>query len=79
MMAPQATHRDLADFENLKRQVDARFPPGRFVAIESGQVVADAENHRRLVEQLKAAGKSPRNLLIVEAGIEYPTSATIFI
>lgn len=64
--------------EESKREIDRRFPRGRFVAMEAGQVVADAENHRALVELLRTQGKSPRGLFIVQAGVDYPASAVIF-
>ena len=65
-------------FTAIKQEVDRRFPPGRFVAVESGAVVADAESHRQLVEKLQSQGRSPKDLLILQAGIEYPASAVIF-
>ena len=65
-------------FEDAKREIDSRFPVGRFVAVEMGRVVADAESHRKLVEKLQGHGKSPKDMLIVQAGVEYPDSAVIF-
>jgi hypothetical protein len=65
-------------YEDQKREIDRSFPGGRFVAVESDAVVADAESHRALVEKLQAQGKSPKDLLIVQAGVDYPASAVIF-
>lgn len=65
-------------YSEIKRQIDRRFPSGRFVAVEAGQVVADADSHRKLVEELHAAGKGPKDMLIVQAGVDYPESAVIF-
>jgi hypothetical protein len=64
-------------FTILKPQVDTRFPAGHFVAVEAGCVVADAESHRKLVEKLDSLGKSARDMLIFQAGVKYPDSATI--
>ena len=64
-------------YEEQKQEIDRRFPAGRFVAVDRGAVVADAESHRALVEQLQSQGKSPKDLLIVQAGVDYPASAVI--
>src|SRR5947208_3423836 len=32
-------------YAQVKRDIDSRFPAGRFVAIERGQPVADADSH----------------------------------
>ena len=66
-------------YEDLKQDIDRRYPPGRFVAIESSQVIADDESHRKLVEKLRALGKSPNGMLIVQAGVDYPESALILL
>ncbi len=66
-----------AGYDDLKAEIDRRYPEGRFVAVESGRVVADADSHRALVQKLKSLGKSPKGLLIVEAGIDYPDAAVI--
>jgi hypothetical protein len=63
----------------VKPEINRRFPLGRFVAVEAGQVVADAENHPKLVENLTSLGKSPRGMLIVQAGVEYPDSAIVLL
>jgi hypothetical protein len=75
-----APNRDagLADYESLKPEIARRYAPGRFVAIESGQVVADADSHRALVQKLQSLGKSPQGMIIVQAGVDYPEHAVIF-
>ena len=66
------------------RQVDddggvvGRARPRSFVAVDEGQPVADAATHDQLVEKLRVLGKSPKGMLVVQAGVEYPQSATIF-
>lgn len=67
-----------AQYTEVQLELSQRYPAGRFVAVEGGVVVADAENHRQLVNQLQLQGKSPKDLLIFQAGVEYPTSAVIF-
>jgi hypothetical protein len=61
----------------LREQIDRTYPPGRFVAADAGRIIADAESHRALVEKLESMGRSPRNLVILEAGADYPESMTI--
>jgi hypothetical protein len=65
------------DYESLKGEIDKRYPSGRFVAIQSGECIADAESHRELVRTLAALGQSPKDMLVVQAGVEYPKSAVI--
>jgi hypothetical protein len=65
-------------FEQVQREVDKQFPAGRFVAVEGGQPVADAESHGKLVERLRALGKSPKGLVVIQAGAKYPDTAVIF-
>ena len=67
------------EYKDLKKEIDSRFPSGHFVAVESGQVIADAGSHRELVQKLEAVGKSPKDMLIVQAGVEYPESAIILL
>jgi hypothetical protein len=66
-------------YMRLKQHLDQSFPTGRFVAVELGKVIADAESHRQVVAKLRSQGKSPNGILIVQAGIEYPKSAVIFL
>lgn len=65
-------------FAQVKAEIDQRYPTGRFVAIQSGRIVTNAPTHRLLVDELKSRQLSPKDMLIVEAGIQYPQSATIF-
>jgi len=64
-------------FTLLKADIDRRFPPGRFVAIEDDRVVADAETVRKLVEKLTVMGKDPRQMQAVQAGVDYPKTAVM--
>jgi len=64
-------------FADIQRDVDSRFPAGRFVAVEAGSVVADGASHANLVEKLRSLGKSPQGLVVIQAGAQYPASAVI--
>jgi hypothetical protein len=67
-----------AAFRRLAPLINKTYPPGRFVAIASGQVVADAERFNELHSRLSALGIDPPEALIVEAGVEYPDTVVIF-
>jgi len=77
-MAAKNGNSPAEQYAQAKSDVDRQFPRGRFVALEDGRPVADADTHRALVETLQAQGKSPKDLLIIQAGIDYPKSAVIF-
>jgi hypothetical protein len=66
-------------YSSLKQEIDRRFPEGQFVAIESGAIIADAARFRDLLQRFTALGKNPQHSLIVQAGVEYPESAFIFL
>jgi hypothetical protein len=65
-------------YAELQHEVNAKFPAGRFVALEAGVVLAAAESHSQIVKALQAQGKSPRDTVILQAGASYLANATIF-
>ena len=67
-----------ATFRRLKPTIDQRYPPGRFVAIDDEDIVADASTFECLSENVRRQGKQPENVLIVQAGVDYPKEAVIF-
>jgi hypothetical protein len=66
-----------AAFRRLAPSINKTYPPGRFVAIAGGQVVADAERFDELHSRLITLGIDPPEALIVEAGVEYPDTVVI--
>lgn len=66
-------------YRRLKGAIDQSYAPGRFVAISEGQVTADAARLEELCSLLRAVGKDPGNVLIVQAGADYPETAIIFL
>jgi hypothetical protein len=64
-------------YDDLRAEINRRFPSGRFVAADAGGIVADAESHSALVAKLESLGRSPRDMVILEAGAEYPEHVTI--
>ena len=68
-----------AAFRRLKASLDVSFPPGRYVAIHEGEVIADAESFDALHHRLRTLGIDPRQSLIVQAHHDYPEQGVIFI
>ncbi len=68
----QAAYRRLAPF------IKQTYPPGRFVAIVGGQIVADDATFAALHARLTAMGVVPPDGLVVEVGDDYPETAIIF-
>jgi hypothetical protein len=68
-----------AAYRRLKETIDQTFPPGRFVAIFGGQIVADGASVLEVCALLRAAGKDPRQSLVVEAGAPDPKYAMILV
>ncbi len=66
-----------AAYRQLKPTIDQQYPPGRFVAIHRGRIVDDAASFRELDEALTAKGFTSRDILVVQAGIDYPDYADI--
>jgi hypothetical protein len=61
-----------------KAAVDRQLPAGRFAAVEGDVIIAEADTHRQLVALFAEQGRSPKDLVILQAGIDYPATATIF-
>jgi hypothetical protein len=68
-----------AVYRQLKTTIDKEYPKGWFVAIEEDQVISATADFHDLERTLRALGKDPRNVLVVEAGVEIPQRVTIFV
>lgn len=67
-----------AAYRRLRERIREEFPRGRFVGIAGGQIVADAGTFKELDAALTRIGFASPEVLVVEAGVEYPEKATIF-
>ena len=67
-----------AAYRRLRNSIDSGYPRGRFVAIAGGKIVADAERFGELDLMLDQMGFDSPEVLVIQAGVEYPESATIF-
>jgi hypothetical protein len=68
-----------AAFRQLSGLIQQTYPPGRFVAIAGGKIIADAASFDELGSKLKALGRDSVDVLVVQAGVEYPETAVIFV
>lgn len=58
-----------AAYAILKRELDARFPHGRYVAIAAGKIVAHAESIDGLRTPLSALGLTLDDVALDQAGV----------
>jgi hypothetical protein len=66
----QAAYRRLSSF------IGKTYPPGRYVAIAGGQIIADAARFGELKSLLHQMGNYSRDVLVVQAGVDYPETVT---
>ena len=64
-------------YPDLKGAIDAGYQKGRFVGIVDGRIVAEAATFLKLIAQLDRIESRPERRLVVQAGVDYPTSAVI--
>jgi len=67
-----------AAYRRLKDELARAYEPGRFVAIAGGRIVADADGFDELRTRLAALRKDSPEVLVVQAGVDYPETAVIF-
>jgi hypothetical protein len=77
MAGHEEYERNKASYQRLKETISKSYPHGWFVGIADDQVVGAAADFRTLESNLRALGKDPRGVLVVEAGVDYPQYATI--
>jgi hypothetical protein len=68
----QAAFRQLGDF------IKKTYPQGQFLALTAGKIIADAGSFQELDSKLLAMNQDQPDVLVVQAGVEYPESAVIF-
>jgi hypothetical protein len=71
--------RNQAAYKQLKPTIDATYPPGRFVAIEEGKVIADAATFDELDAKLLEMGRPSPEIFVVQAGVTYPDKIIILL
>ena len=68
-----------AAFHRAKHELRDRYPAGRFVAFDDGQIVADAATFDKLTEALAAIGKDRPDVFVVQVGMDYPDEVFILL
>jgi hypothetical protein len=66
-------------YRKLKPRADRTYPYGRFIAISGGKIIADAADLTALRREVAGQGKTPRETLVFQAGVNYPDNVTIFV
>jgi hypothetical protein len=67
-----------AAYRQLRSFIQQTYPPGRFLAISAGKIVADAASFADVNAMLHDMGNHSAEVLVVQAGIEYPETVVIF-
>jgi hypothetical protein len=65
-------------YHQLRGFIQQTYPAGRFVAISGGKIVADAARFDELNALLHQMGNHSPDVLVVQAGVDYPETVTIF-
>jgi hypothetical protein len=78
MNSAQQRHANEAAYRQLRESISKSYPAGRFVAISEGKIVADAASFEELDSILDRLGKNSRDVLVVQAGVDYPEAVTVF-
>jgi hypothetical protein len=68
-----------AAFRQLKDDIAKRYPPGRYVAISEGKILGDSDRFEELDTTLRKLGQTSTEVLVVQAGVDYPDFVTVFI
>ena len=66
-------------YRRLKDSIRDCYPPGRFVALAGGQIICDADTFPEVFKEVTARGLRPAEVLVVQAGVEYPDYADILL
>jgi|GEM_PF-1191498 len=67
-----------AAYRQLRSLIQMTYPPGRYVAISEGKIIADAASFQELNSMLHNLGRNSADVLVVQAGIDYPDTIMIF-
>ncbi len=70
--------RNSAAYGRVKEAISRSYPHGWFVGIADEQIVGAAADFRALESILRAQGRDPRRVLVVQAGVDYPEYVNIF-
>lgn len=66
-------------YRQLKPRLQELYPAGQFIALEEGEVVADAASFDELTVALAKIGKDRADVFVVQAGVNYPDEVFILL
>ncbi len=78
MIEHDESEKNIQTYRRLKETIGRTYPKGWFVGIADEKIAGAAETFRDLESSLRAQGKDPRSVLVVEAGVHVPDYVTIF-
>lgn len=78
MVATNERQLNHSGYRRMCDSIKQNYPLGSYVAISGGQIVGNAGTFYDLQSLLKSQGKDPNQVLIVQAGFDYPENAVIF-
>jgi hypothetical protein len=64
-------------YRRLKDHIDRTYPPGRYVALLAGNVVADAPTFEEMQAKLDSIQPDPLRGFVIQAGVDYPAYEVI--
>ena len=67
-----------AAYRQLRTLIQKTYPPGRYVAISEGKIIADAASFQELNSMLHNMGRYSADVLVAQAGVDYPDQVMIF-
>ena len=67
-----------AAYRQLRSFIQKTYLPGRYVAISEGKIIADAASFQELNSKLHTMGRNSADVLVVQAGVDYPDTIMIF-
>jgi len=62
-------------YSRLKTYIDKTYPPGHYIGIVGGKIVADASDFDTLDVKLDFIENRPAHSMVVQAGVNYLTRA----
>lgn len=62
-------------YSRLKTYIDKTYPPGHYIGIVGGKIVADTSDFDTLDAKLDLIENRPAHSMVVEAGVNYLTKA----
>ena len=68
-----------AAYGRLKAHIDKDYAPGQYVAIHRGHSVADSATFEGLYDTVADLTTRPEEVMIVQAGVDYPKEVTLFL